>query len=112
VKKIALAALLLVSTFAWAGSIPNPSDYSVNVHVSASYMVVQPGLNIQKVDAVIDGRKYELKSYAGDMLLVLGDYKAKLVRDQHRGTYDSLQVYEFLFSDQKTRKFTVIGQKE
>ena len=45
-------------------------------------------------------------------LLVLGDYKAKLVKDEHRTTYDSYQVYEFLFPDGKTRKFQVVGQIE
>ena len=45
-------------------------------------------------------------------LLALGDYKAKLVRDDHRSAYDSFQVYEFLFADNKTRKFEVIGMTE
>jgi hypothetical protein len=46
------------------------------------------------------------------MLLALGDYKAKLVKDEHKTTYGSNQVYEFLFPDKKTRQFTVVGQTE
>ena len=61
---------------------------------------------------VIDGKKYELQSVF-DMggVLALGDYKAKLVKDEHRGS-DSLQVYEFLFPDKKTRQFRVVGLTE
>jgi hypothetical protein len=113
-KKITLAALLLFSAFAWAGDKPNPADYTVNVHVTASRMVSERDYNIdvQKLNVVINGKKYELESGGEGTLLALGDYKAKLVKDEHKGTYDSLQVYEFLFPDQKTRKFTVVGQTE
>jgi hypothetical protein len=44
--------------------------------------------------------------------LALGDYKAKLVKDEHKKTYESLQEYEFLLPDKKTRKFSVVGQTE
>jgi hypothetical protein len=44
--------------------------------------------------------------------LALGDYKAKLVKDEHESAYDSYQVYEFLLPDKKTRKFVVVGQSE
>jgi hypothetical protein len=45
-------------------------------------------------------------------VLALGDYQAKLVRDDHETGYESDKVYEFLFSDKKTRNFRVIGQRE
>lgn len=109
-KKITLAVLLfLFSAFAWAGTPPNPADYTVNVHVSRSRYV----RNGQWVNVTIDGKKYELECFnnTGE-LLALGDYKARLVKDQHRTTYDSYQMYEFLLPDQKTRKFTVKGQME
>jgi hypothetical protein len=116
VKKIALAALLLlVSAFAWAGTNPNPAEYTINVHVSASRIVhydEKLSSYSQMLNVVIDGKKYELESRSPNMLLAIGDYKAKLVKDEHKGTYDSLQVYEFLFPDQKTRKFTVVGKTE
>ena len=108
-KKIALAALLL-SAFVWAGTPPKPADYTINVHVSKSYFGTH---GEQRADAVIDGKKYEL--VAGPdypMLLALGDYKAKLVKDEHRGTYGFRQEYEFVFSDQRTKKFRVVGQTE
>jgi hypothetical protein len=115
VKKIALVILLLASGLAWAGTEPNPAEYTVSVNVSSSRLVVE-GHSInsqQQLSAVIDGKKYELLSeIATNTLLALGNYKAKLVKDEHKTAYDSLQVYEFLFADKKTRKFEVVGQTE
>jgi hypothetical protein len=65
------------------------------------------------LSVVIHSKKYELRSeVAINRLLALGDYKAKLVQDERKTTYDSVQVYEFLFADKKTRKFDVVGQTE
>jgi len=44
--------------------------------------------------------------------LVPGDYKAKLVRDDHKNAYDSFQDYEFLFPDGKTREYFLVGITE
>lgn len=62
---------------------------------------------------MIDGKNYGLES-EGDVnvLLAVIDYKAKLVKDEHRTKYDSYKVYEFLFSDQRTRRFIVVSQTE
>jgi hypothetical protein len=105
--KITLTILLLLSAFAWAGTIPKPADYTVNVHVTRAHY----SHSLQKLDVIINGEKFELEG-SESMLLALGDYKAKLVRDDHKSTYGSSQAYEFLFPDQKTRKFWVIGQSE
>jgi hypothetical protein len=108
VKKITI--LLLLSAYAWAGENPNPADYTVNLHVSSSSIDVG---GRQALDAFIGGKKYELLcECANGMLLALGDYKAKLVKDEHKTPYDSLQVYEFLFPDNKIRRFEVVGQTE
>jgi len=113
VKKIVVALLWLSSAFASAAN-PNPAEYTVNIHVSASRMVTAhaPGF-FQQLSVVIAGKRYELESESTvNALLAIGDYKAKLVKDEHREAYDSYQVYEFLFPDQKTRKFIVVGQTE
>ena len=107
-KKIALAILLLFSALSWAGTEPNPAEYTVNVHVRSSS--IASGSLI--LDVVIDGKNYELSGYMGGMLLALGDYKAKLVKDEHKTTYGFNQVYEFLFPDKKARQFVVVGQSE
>jgi hypothetical protein len=110
--KLTLPVLLLLSTFAQA-SDPKPADNTVTIHVSATRIAFGGHGSSQDLDVVIDGKKYELLSELGlNQLLALGDYKAKLVRDDHRNTYDSYQVYEFLFPDGKTRKFDVVGQSE
>jgi hypothetical protein len=107
-KAIALPAMLLLfSAFAWAGPPPNPADYTTNVHVSRTR-----NRGSQRLDAVIEGRKYELECYCAQGILALGNYKAKLIRDEHKNPYDFIQVYEFLLPDQKIRTFTVVGESE
>jgi hypothetical protein len=41
--------------------------------------------------------------------LALGDYKAKVVQDEHKNTYASSQAYEILFPDKKTRQYYVVA---
>jgi hypothetical protein len=111
--KLTLSILLLLATIAHAAD-PKPADdtITITIHVSAT-RIAFGGHLVQDLDVIIDGKKYELISELGvGRLLVLGDYKAKLVKDDHRTTYDSYQVYEFLFPDGKTRKFDVVGQIE
>jgi hypothetical protein len=120
-KSTALFVLLLLATFSWAA--PNPDEYSINIHVRSSRWVMEQTLTspeaCQKLYVIIDGKKYELEAStfkgnleAGVTILALGDYKAKLVRDQHKSTYESSQAYEFLLPDKKTKKFAVVGQTE
>jgi hypothetical protein len=121
-KEVGLSILLLLSTFSLAA--PNPAEYSINVHVISSRWVMEPSIlagpePFQKLNVVIDGKKYELEAptlkvnlQAGVALLALGDYKAKLVQDKHKNGYESSQAYEFLFPDNRTRKFTVVGRIE
>lgn len=104
--------VLLFSSFAIAGSNRNPAEYNTTVHVVASRMVVHHAY-FQQLSAVIDGKNYELESLIAEWgLLVLGDYKAKLVEDRHSHPYDLWQVYEFLFPDNKTRRFVVMEIKQ
>jgi hypothetical protein len=121
-KKIALCIVLLFSTFSWAA--PSPDEYSINVHVSSSHWIMSPAILVGpepflRLNVIIDGKKYELEApttkanlEAGVTLLALGDYKAKVIQDVHKTTYESSQAYEFLFPDKKTRKFMVVGQTE
>jgi hypothetical protein len=119
--KVALSMVLL-STFSLAA--PNPDDYPIHIHVISSHWVMEPAIFTgpeasQKLNVMIDGRKYELEAptlranlQAGVALLALGDYKAKLVQDKHKTAYESSQAYELLFPDNTTRKFTVVGRIE
>jgi hypothetical protein len=110
--KLRLTILLLLATFALAAD-PNPADYAITVHVSASRIALAGNeIPFQELIVTIDGKKYELRCRNVNALLPVGDYKATLVRDEHKTVYDSSQSYEFLFPDKKTRKYDVVGQTE
>jgi hypothetical protein len=68
----------------------------------------------QKLNVIIGRKKCVLEAQAKPpvALLSLGDYKAKLIEDVHKTTYETTQTYELQFPDKKTRKFMVIGQSE
>ena len=64
--------------------------------------------SLQVLHVVIDGKKYELQADATKQgLLPLGEYKALQAKQK-----DGLTVYEFLLPDNKTERFTVVGQSE
>ena len=110
--KLTLAILLLLSTVAWAADSKS-ADYNIAVHVSKSRMIFERDAATQVLNVTIDGKKYELRSVPlVNALLAPGDYKAKLIRDEHQTTYDSYQIYQFLFPDHKARNFIVVGQSE
>ena len=103
-----LAVLFLCSFLAAA----DPADYNLNVHVGTSRMVLERegGAHFQKVQAVIDGKKYELESIAApNALLLPGDYKARIVKDHHSGEYDVWRIYELQLPDKKVRQFLMVG---
>ncbi|MGA8151150.1 MAG: hypothetical protein WB952_09385 [Terriglobales bacterium] len=108
--------VLLFSALCWAQS--NTDEYPINVHVTSSQWDVVPTTigpqGVQRLNVIIDGKKYELEAEAKGRiaLLELGDYKAKLIEDIHKNTYEFTQTYELQFSDKKTRKFFVIGRSE
>lgn len=112
--KHALAVFVFCSILAW--SLPNSPEYAINVHVSASLMVREgnSSAHYQNLSVLIDGKKYELESLdATNTLLMLGDYKARMVKDHHgSGDYDVWRVYEFQLPDKKIRQFLVVGQSE
>jgi hypothetical protein len=111
-KTAALFVLLLAATLAPAA--PAPDDYSINVHVTSSYIIYAGSAGGLGLDVVINAKKYQLggDTFKGGAILALGDYKAKLVKDEHPTAYETLQEYEFLFPDSKTKKFIVVGQSE
>lgn len=109
-KKPALFVLLLLATL--SGAAQKSDEYPIKVHVSSSKWATCTDLIRQDLNVIVDGKKFELGGSPGAGLLALGDYKAKLVKDEHKNTYESLQEYEFLLPDKKTRKFSVVGQTE
>ena len=66
-----------------------------------------------EISALINGRHLELQGgVAKNGILVLGEYKAKLVSDLHKKPYLSSQVYELQYPDGSTEKFGVIGESK
>ena len=112
-KKLAFL-FFIFSAIALAQS--KPEEYSITVHVTASRCVVEPfikgSIPALLLNASIAGKKYELESDGRCSLLRLGDYKAKLVADTHKNSYEVYQAYEFQFDDGKTKKFEVVGLEE
>lgn len=130
-NKLALASLLLLSTAAFAEKPkPNPADYTISVHVTESRLVFVPHSaffpacpicsEIQLLNVIIGGKKYELEGPGGGYgywLLRTGNYKARLIEDSRpktgRGTSSEyLREYEFLFPDGVTRSYDVSGEEE
>jgi hypothetical protein len=105
-------------------AVAQSDAYPVKIHVTSSRWAMEPGLTgpraVQRLNVTIDGKKFELATPAtpdsnfdaGITLLVPGDYKAKLTRDQHKTAYESSQEYKFLLPDNKTREFFVVGISE
>jgi hypothetical protein len=123
VKKALFAILLFVPVMALAEKQPaNPADYTIAVHVQSSRLVdfcsdVTNGVSVcyweQVLSVVIDGNKYELQSARTAMnVLRLGDYKAKIAKDENKHAYEYGRTYEFLFPDGQTRQYFVVGESQ
>lgn len=117
-KKALFVLLLLVPTVTMAAKpIPNPSDYTITVHVLSSHMTDEvaptgPPLGSQHLVAVIGSKTFDLLSVHTDFdLLRVGDYKAKIVRDEKPNAYEYYRIYEFLFPDGKTHQYHVVGEE-
>src|SRR5215475_3162966 len=99
--------VLLLSTLCWGQS--STGESSVNVHVTSSQWLMVPlstgASGDRKLNVIINGKKYELEAPAKrTRLLALGDYKAKLIEDVHKNSYESTQTYELQFSDGKNEE--------
>jgi hypothetical protein len=110
-SKIILALTLLFCLPLFAAS---PSaDYNINIHVSES-RIGTGRANVQELSVLVDGAKYEMESLTNlpKGIVALGDYKAKLVKDQQKPTHEFNRTYELMFPDGSTREFMVTGQIE
>ena len=122
--RILASALLLsiltlgcVSRAVAANSEPDPSQYTLTVHVSAAEYVHSDDIANQILTVTIGGKHYRLwgstLSKKNRLALINpGDYPARLTVDEHKTSYESLQKYEFLFPDGTTRIFNLFAQSE
>ncbi len=120
-KRIALAILLFATV---AVATKPQEEYSVKIHVFSSRVFTDPRMDgtpeiSQMLGVMIDGKKFDLEGppikkpgIRSLTLMALGDYKAKLVLDEHDTAYEFARVYEILFPDSKRVKFLVVAQSE
>lgn len=100
---------VLWTAFARAAGSPNPADYTINVHISASHLDTEcaNGLcrNLVYADTLLNGKKLQLSGNAVIvkktlMLIAPGDYRAKLIKDNHNSNSSLFnQEYELLLPD-------------
>ena len=112
-KFIAVLFLLLFSTFGWAADKPNPADFTIKLHISATHIrhfcsgafatiTCADGLY---ADAILNGKKIELGGEdviikKNVMLITPGDYQVKLTKDYHNSDNTLFgQEYELLLPD-------------
>jgi hypothetical protein len=106
---LALSLLFSLPLFAASPS----ADYNLTIHVSQS-RIGTGRANTQELCVLVDGAKYEMESLSNlpKGIVALGDYKAKLVKDQQKPTHEFNRTYELMFPDGSTREFVVTGQVE
>jgi hypothetical protein len=116
-KKLALALLLFLSATALAAADkPNPSNFTIKVHViSSSSRSIFDGslpLDQQVLETTLDGQPTELTA-TQQGVLALGDYPARITPKVHGpknpNTYDIYRGYDLLMPDGSTRTYTVTG---
>jgi hypothetical protein len=119
-KLIAVVMFVFLTSPIWAE--PNPSDYTLKVHVISSRLELHLSggtpSDSEVLRVLIDGKEYDLDalpikiSFGSFGVIVPRDYKAKIVDEKDKSSYLFTRTYEFLFPDQTTMKFRVIGQTE
>jgi hypothetical protein len=89
---VAASLLLFGSAFLQAAEKPNPADYTIKVHLSASHLksecVEKDCQNILSAEVILNGKKLELAGPAPMLsrtlrLIAPGDYQAKIIKDAH-----------------------------
>ncbi|MGA3373878.1 MAG: hypothetical protein ABSC48_19210 [Terracidiphilus sp.] len=123
-KKIVAVFCLLLSTAAlYAKDKPNPADFNIKIHISATQLIPTNDLPTLVAETVLDGKKVKL---AGNMplpphgihllrpsIIVPGDYQIRLKKDwteKDSGTLN--QEYELLLPDGATWDCWIIGISE
>jgi hypothetical protein len=114
-KRVILAILLIVPALASAQYLTS-ADYNVDVHVRSSrlvYLCPRTCSMFQHLSVLIDGKKYEIEDEKSRSdLLRIGDYKAKISKDETTRAYEYKRAYEFLFPDGQTRRYDVVDEGE
>ncbi len=113
-KLVAVLFIMLCTTLALSADKPNPADFTIRVHISASSIqhLYGNGLPVLTVEAILNGKNIELSGFAEHfndsghksgnnfMLLTPGDYQARLIKDVHNSDNTAIhQEYDILLTD-------------
>jgi hypothetical protein len=124
-KNVFLVFLILVATAVWAEKPkPNPLDFTINIHVQSSRLKVEcgdvsSGTSVcywyQHLSVTVDGKKLELRGnmmMKAEYLLKLGDYKAKILKEEGTRAYGYQRTFQMLFPDGAVAEYLVVGESE
>ena len=111
--------LMLMCPVALMGQPAATGGFPLTVHVTGSKWVTMPiGLSprrpVMQINVLIAGRRFELDAAPdrNEGLLMIGDYKARLIEEEHHTPYEMNQTYLLQFPDGKTQKFYLEGISE
>ena len=81
--------------------------------LSLDKFVTSSDVTFQRLTVLVDGKKYELlDTHWRPDLLRVGDYKAKILKDETVRSYEYQRTYEFLMPDGETRQYAVVAEME
>jgi hypothetical protein len=113
-KKVLIAMLFMLPALACAEKKPaqNAGDYTITVHVQSSEVIDKFGTPTQHLNVIIGGLHYELEALTYPRVLPVGDYMARIFQDKISQDKEYSRIYELLFADGSTRRYTVVGESE
>ncbi len=124
-KKALLFALILIPALAWPEKPKaNPADFTIDVHVQSSRTMARCNSatpyagscgEYQQLSVIIDGKEYELEgNYMPRKAYVLhvGDYKAKVLKEDTSLSYGDRRTYQFIFPDGQTAEYLLTGESD
>jgi hypothetical protein len=120
-KFVAVFCLLLSAATLQAKDKPNPANFPIKIHVSASQMDFAYPMHVLLADTVLNGKKVKLGIMIPDvhkfgsnlMVLKPGDYQIRLLKDESEADGAMVRLeYEFLLPNGETVKSAIVGISE
>jgi hypothetical protein len=121
-KNVLWVVLILAATAARAEKgKPNPAEYTVDIQVQSSRMepVCDDVTNVthtcywmQDLGVTLAGKRFDLRGNLmpkNPYVLKLGDYKAKVVKEDNTKSYGYSVSYQVLFPDGAVAEYEVVG---
>jgi hypothetical protein len=117
-KSILLSITILLFSLAAAIHAQKAEDYPITVHVYRTGQNYTGTVNLLEV--TIEGRKLALQGTSlaftklknAPITMKIGDYKARIIKEDQIDAARYTRRYEFLLSDGKKLEFDVVGESE